>query len=152
MIGMKMDSDTPGPSFPRRRESIPGHCLRSGHDGKAATHFHPLVCGFKPAWGIPDDRIPTHPGEILSEEFLRPIGVTQAKLSQHIGVPVQRVAELADGRRGEGVTPEMALLLGQAFDTSPEFWLNLQSAHDLARAKHPTKRVGKLAAVVASSS
>ena len=83
---------------------------------------------------------------MLSEEFLRPLGVTQVELSGHIGVPVQRVNEIVNGKRG--ITPETALLFGEAFDTSPEFWLNLQSVHDLAAARRPVRSVGKLPAVV----
>jgi addiction module HigA family antidote len=82
---------------------------------------------------LPDERIPTHPGEILSKEFLGPLGITQVALAAHIGVPVQRVNELVRGKRG--VTAETAWLLAQAFDTTPDFWMNLQAAHDLARAR-----------------
>ena len=78
---------------------------------------------------IPTHRPPTHPGEILLEEFLIPLGITQVHLASHIGVPVQRVNELVRGKRG--VTPETAWLLSKAFDTSPEFWLNLQASIDL---------------------
>ena len=62
-------------------------------------------------------------------------------LAQHLGVPLQRVNELVRGKRG--VTPETAWLLSQAFDTTPEFWLNLQVAHDLA-AKRPERTVARL--------
>ena len=82
---------------------------------------------------IPAHRIPTHPGEILLEEFLSPSGITQVQLAAHIGVPVQRVNELVRGKRG--VTPETAWLLAKTFGTTPEFWLNLQSACDLARTR-----------------
>ncbi len=82
---------------------------------------------------IPTHRAPTHPGEILLEEFLAPLGITQVRLAGHIGVPIQRVNELVRGKRG--VTPETAWLLSKAFDTSPEFWLNLQSAFDLAQTR-----------------
>lgn len=78
----------------------------------------------------PTRRTPTHPGEILREEFLVPMGQTQVALAAHLGVPVQRINELVRGKRG--VTPETAWLLGQALDTTPEFWLNLQAAYDLA--------------------
>ena len=77
-----------------------------------------------------ENRIPTHPGEILREEFLAPLGQTQVALAEHLGVPVQRINELVRGKRG--VTPETAWLLAQALNTTPEFWLNLQAAHDLA--------------------
>jgi addiction module HigA family antidote len=82
---------------------------------------------------LPETRIPTHPGEILSREFLVPHGITQVALAAHIGVPVQRVNELVRGKRG--VTPETAWLLAQAFETTPDFWLNLQAAYDLARTR-----------------
>jgi addiction module HigA family antidote len=90
---------------------------------------------------IPSHRIPTHPGLILHEEFLTPLGVTQVALADHIGVSVQRVNELVRGKRG--ITPETAWLLAQALDTSPEFWLNLQALHDLARSR-PSKSVRRL--------
>jgi addiction module HigA family antidote len=80
---------------------------------------------------IPKNRTPTHPGEILSEEFLAEMNLTQVEFAAHIGVPVQRVNEIVRGKRG--VTPESAWLFAQAFGTSPEFWLNLQVNHDLAR-------------------
>ncbi len=89
----------------------------------------------------PENRVPTHPGEILREEFLAPLGQTQVALAEHIGVPVQRVNELVRGKRG--VTPETAWLLSQALDTTPEFWLNLQVAYDLALSR-PARAVSKL--------
>jgi addiction module HigA family antidote len=82
---------------------------------------------------LPDNRIPTHPGVVLSKEYLAPLGITQVALAAHIGVPVQRVNELVRGKRG--VTAETAWLLAQAFDTTPDFWMNLQAAHDLARTR-----------------
>jgi addiction module HigA family antidote len=89
----------------------------------------------------PDNRIPTHPGEILREEFLVPLGQTQVALAEHLGVPVQRINELVRGKRG--VTPETAWLLAQALNTTPEFWLNLQAARDLA-LNRPGREVPKL--------
>ena len=80
---------------------------------------------------LPENRIPTHPGEVLLEEFLQPLSVTQKALAEHIGVPLQRVNEIVRGRRG--VSPETAWLLAESLGTSPEFWMNLQVAHDLAR-------------------
>jgi addiction module HigA family antidote len=90
---------------------------------------------------IPEHRIPAHPGEILLEEYLRPLGISQVALAAHLGVPVQRVNELVRGKRG--VTPDTAWLLAQAFDTSPQLWLNLQAIHDLARCRpaRPTKPI-----------
>jgi addiction module HigA family antidote len=90
---------------------------------------------------ITDNRIPTHPGVILSQEFLAPLGISQVALAAHLAVPVQRINELVRGKRG--ITPETAWLLSRALNTTPEFWVNLQTAHDLARArpKEPVKRL-----------
>jgi addiction module HigA family antidote len=90
---------------------------------------------------IPKHRLPTHPGEILTEEFLRPMGITQSRLAGHLGIPIQRVNEIANGKRG--VTPDTAWLFAEAFGTSPEFWVNLQTQHDLA-ANRPSRRVRRL--------
>ena len=90
---------------------------------------------------VPKNRVPTHPGEILLEEFLSPLGITQVELAEHIGVPVQRVNEIVRGKRG--ITPETAWLLGEALGTTPQFWLNLQSNYELAVMK-PRKRVSRL--------
>lgn len=92
----------------------------------------------------PENRIPTHPGEVLLEEFLNPLGVSQVAFAGHLGVPVQRVNEVVLGKRG--VTPETAWLFAQALGTSPEFWLNLQTNYDLARFR-PKKQVGRIAVV-----
>jgi len=89
----------------------------------------------------PKRRVPTHPGIILLEEFLVPLGVTQVELAGHISVPIQRVNEIVRGRRG--VSPETAWLFSQALGTTPEFWMNLQVQHDMARTK-PTRAVGRL--------
>ena len=89
----------------------------------------------------PKKRIPNHPGEVLLEEFLGPREITQVELAAHIAVPVQRINEIVRGKRG--VTPETAWLLSQALGTTPEFWINLQVAHDLA-ARRPTRRVKRL--------
>lgn len=78
---------------------------------------------------IPTSREPTHPGEILLEEFLNPMGLTQRELADAIQVPYQRVNEIVNGRRG--ITPSTALRLGKYFGISPDFWLNLQKRADL---------------------
>ena len=91
----------------------------------------------------PRHRTPTHPGEVLLEEFLIPLGQTQVALADHLQVPVQRVNELVRGKRG--VTPETAWLLSQALNTTPEFWLNLQAAYDLAIAR-PSRKIPPLKA------
>jgi len=90
---------------------------------------------------LPRNRIPTHPGEILLEEYLKPLGVTQVAFARHIGVPVQRINELIRGKRG--VTPETAWLLSQALGTTPQFWVNAQANHDLM-LNRPKRSVRKL--------
>ena len=90
---------------------------------------------------LPENRIPTHPGEILLEEFLKPMGVTQVAFAKHVDVPIQRINEIIRGKRG--VTPETAWLFSQAFGTTPQFWINLQTNYDLAR-KRPKNPVEKL--------
>lgn len=90
---------------------------------------------------IPENRVPTHPGEILLEEFLVPYGLTQITFARHIGVPVQRINEIVQGKRG--ITPETAWLFAQAFGTAPEFWANLQMAYDLARHR-PAREIAWL--------
>jgi addiction module HigA family antidote len=82
---------------------------------------------------IPSHRLPTHPGEVLAEEFLGPLRVSQVALAAHLGVSVQRINELVKGKRG--VTAETAWLLAGAFGTSAEFWVELQSNYDLARSR-----------------
>ena len=84
-------------------------------------------------------RQPTTPGEILREEFLKPLGLTQRQLADHLGYEVKVINRIVNGRTS--VTPEMALKLGAAFRTSPEFWLNAQKAVDLYRA---TQALGTL--------
>ncbi len=86
---------------------------------------------------IPKNRQPTHPGEILLEEFLRPKEISQLELAKSIGVPIQRINTLINGKRG--VTPETAILLSRYFKTSPQFWMNLQSNYDLYLAERALK-------------
>jgi len=76
---------------------------------------------------------PIHPGEILLEEYLKPLEMSARKLADAIDVPPNRVSAIIAGERE--VTPDTALRLGRAFDTSPEFWLNLQQTHDLRVAE-----------------
>ncbi len=77
-------------------------------------------------------RQPTTPGEILREEFLLPLGMTQKQLADHLGCDVKVINRIINGRTS--VTAEMALRLGATFRTSPEFWLNAQKAVDLHKA------------------
>jgi len=82
---------------------------------------------------IPTNREPTHPGEMLIEEFLLPMKITQRELADAIHVPYQRVNELVNKRRG--ITPSTALRLARFFEVSPDFWLNLQVRWDLYKAQ-----------------
>ncbi len=81
---------------------------------------------------LPKNRPPTPPGVMLLEEFLKPRGITQVELAARMGVPVQRVNTIVNGKRG--VTAETAILLSDALDTTPEFWMGLQADHDLWHA------------------
>ena len=78
---------------------------------------------------VPTHRAPTHPGEMLLEEFLKPMGLTQRELATAIRVPYQRVNEIVNGKRG--ITPETALRLAKFFGMSAGFWMNLQLRWDL---------------------
>ena len=82
---------------------------------------------------VPTERTPTHPGEMLAEEFLAPMVLTQRDLANAIGVPYQRVNEIVRGRRG--VSPSTALRLAKFFGTSAGFWMNLQLRWDLYYAQ-----------------
>jgi addiction module HigA family antidote len=82
---------------------------------------------------IPKYRTPTHPGEILREEFLKPLGMSQRKFAEHIQVSVVRLNQIIRGKRG--ITPDTAWRLAQALSTSPESWMGLQSAYDLATSR-----------------
>ena len=82
---------------------------------------------------IPSHREPTHPGEMLLEEFLVPMEMTQRELANAIHVPYQRINEIINKRRG--VTPSTALRLAKLFGMSEDFWINLQLRWDLYRAK-----------------
>ncbi len=82
---------------------------------------------------IPTNRVPTHPGEMLLEEFLTPMNLTQRELADALHVPYQRINEIVNGRRG--VTPSTALRLAKFLGTSAGFWLNLQLRWDLYHAQ-----------------
>lgn len=83
---------------------------------------------------VPTHRPPVHPGEVLAQEFLEPMGISQVQLAERIRVPFQRVNTIVNGKRG--ITPDTALRFARAFNTSPDFWLNLQQAWDLYQALH----------------
>ena len=88
---------------------------------------------------IPTNRIPTHPGEMLLEEFLSPMGISQRDLADNIHVPYQRINEIVNGRRG--ITPSTALRLAKFFDMSADFWMNLQLRWDLYFAQQDENKV-----------
>jgi len=90
---------------------------------------------------LPEKRITTHPGEILAEEFLKPLDMTQIAFARHIGVPLQRVNEIIRGKRG--ITPETAWLFSEALGTTPQFWMNLQNTFDLT-SKRPGRTIARL--------
>lgn len=88
---------------------------------------------------VPTDRTPTHPGEMLLEEFLIPMNLTQRELADAIHVPYQRINDLVNGRRG--TTPSSALRLAKFFGNSPDFWMNLQLRWDLYFAQQAEAKV-----------
>lgn len=87
---------------------------------------------------LPKNRPPAKPGEILLEEFLVPMGMTQTELAKKTGMPLVRVNTLVNGKRS--VTAETALLLAAAIGNSPQFWLNLQNNVDLWEARQKMQR------------
>ncbi len=78
---------------------------------------------------LPKNRPPTHTGEVLLEEFLKPRDLTQVALSEKLQIPIQRVNSIINGKRG--ISPETAVLLARFFETTAEFWMNLQTRYDL---------------------
>ncbi len=81
---------------------------------------------------------PIHPGEILHEDFMKPLGLSMNRLALDLHVPVTRIAEIVHRRRG--ITPDTALRLGRYFNTSARFWLNAQSSYDLEVAQDALQR------------
>lgn len=84
------------------------------------------------------EREPTHPGEILEEEFMKLLGLSQSKLAKELGVSVRAINEIVNRKRG--ITPEMAIRLAERFGTSAEFWLGLQMDYDLWKAYNKSSR------------
>ena len=82
---------------------------------------------------IPRNRVTTHPGEILAEEFLKPLGLSANALALALRVPANRIGAIVSGRRA--VTADTALRLARYFGTTPDFWMNLQAMHDLTKAQ-----------------
>jgi addiction module HigA family antidote len=82
---------------------------------------------------FPKKRLATHPGEVLLEEYIKPLELTQAALAKELGISTNRLNELVKGKRG--ITADTALRLARRFRTSPELWMNLQSAYELTEAR-----------------
>lgn len=87
-------------------------------------------------------RAPTPAGEILLEEFLKPLGLSQSAFARHIKWPQPKVNEIVQGKRG--ITPATAMVFADAFGTTPQFWLNIQLANDLWTAQQKHRKVPKL--------
>ena len=81
----------------------------------------------------PKGRLATHPGEVLAEEYLKPLGMSQKELAKALKISTNRLNEIVRGKRG--VTADTALRLADHFRTSAEFWMNLQTAYDLSKAR-----------------
>ncbi len=81
---------------------------------------------------------PVTPGEVLREEFMVPLGLSGRALARELGVPSNRITEIVAGERT--ITAETAIMLGERFGTSAEFWLNLQMAHDLEKARRKMRQ------------
>jgi antitoxin HigA-1 len=94
---------------------------------------------------VPTDREPTPPGEMLREEFMKPLALTQAELAARLGMPRVAVNAIINGKRS--VTPSTAMRLSKAFGTTPEFWLNGQIAVDLYRAEHDAEQLRAVARI-----
>ena len=99
---------------------------------------------------IPRNRPPTHPGEVLREDFLKPLGLTQEHLAEEVGVSFQRINGIINGKRA--LTAETAVLLAGRFKTSAGFWMNFQTRYDLYQARekllHRSAIARKYAALV----
>ena len=87
---------------------------------------------------------PVHPGELLLQDFLKPMGISQYRLAKGIGVPARRINEIVNGQRG--ITADTALRLGRYFGMAPEFWMNLQGHYDLEQEQE--RLAGRLDAEV----
>jgi antitoxin HigA-1 len=120
------------------RWHIPSHVVRHKIKPVAEAAVHPSLRGGRTLARHPQrpdlpERITAHPGEVLREEFLKPLGLSVNGLAVELRVPANRIGAIIKGERS--VTADTALRLGRYFRTSPEFWMNLQSMHDLTRAR-----------------
>jgi antitoxin HigA-1 len=94
---------------------------------------------------LPADREPTPPGEMLRQEFMKPLGLTQSELAAKLGMPRVAVNAIINGRRS--ITPGTAMRLAKALGTTPEFWINGQMALDLYRAEHDADHIRAVAKI-----
>jgi addiction module HigA family antidote len=95
---------------------------------------------------LPTKRPPTHPGEMLSEEFLKPMSISQSEFARHLGWTHAKVSEIIHGKRG--ITPQSALAISDALGTTPDLWMQLQQDFDLwhaMRRRHRIKPIKKAA-------
>jgi len=103
------------------------------------TRFRTALCDLLGGHMPKSRRLPPiHPGEILREDFMVPLGISMNQLALDLHVPVTRIAEIVHERRG--ITPDTALRLGRYFNTSARFWLNAQAAYDLEVAQDELQR------------
>jgi antitoxin HigA-1 len=98
----------------------------------------PLKSIKKPSTGWPFEGVTTHPGAILREDFLIPLGLTAHQLALRTRMPATRIGEIVHERRA--ISPDTALRLARFFGTSAELWLNLQAAHDLSKIRRDSGR------------
>lgn len=91
---------------------------------------------------IPKKGVTPHPGEMLSEEFLKPMGITQAAFARHIGVDVASLSAVINGRRD--LTPTMIMKISMALGVEPETWMNLQAMHDFTKNREALRSKRKL--------
>ncbi len=91
---------------------------------------------------LPKNRIVVHPGEMLLEGYLEPMGLSQAEFARQTGIPAPTVSEIVQGKRR--VSSKLAIILGDALGTGPEFWIRLQADHDFTRDRENMKRLRKL--------
>lgn len=91
---------------------------------------------------VVEKQAPIHPGQILLEEFLEPMGISQAEFARHIGVNVVTVNDVVRGKRG--INPRLALLFGDAFGNGPEIWYTMQRNYDFCRERDALRRTGKV--------
>ena len=91
---------------------------------------------------LPKNRIVMHPGEMLLEGYLEPMGISQAEFARQTGIPAPTVCEIVQGKRR--VSSKLAIILGDALGAGPEFWVRLQADHDFTRDRENMKRLRKL--------